>query len=169
MKKLPNNLGCRYLGFIMNRKKAVEVFDKAIRRSDEISGSYSAGCMNVAVAVYEISVEQFDHEPSVIALKRPFSLQSTADHFILAFGRFHVGEVRNIESFSDSESTLYVDTKGSFKNIRSILEILYDEEKMNDVGIFKENINRVKESPHYDEQIKNRFKNDIKTNIEEAD
>ena len=152
----------------MSRKKAVREFDEAIRKSDEISGSYSAGCMNVAVAVYEISVEEFNLDPSPIALKRPFSLQSTADHFILAFGRFHVGEIRNIQSFSDIEGTFYVDTKGSFKEIQNILEILYDEEEIEEVGIFKENISRVKESPYYDKQIKNRFKNDIKSNLEDV-
>lgn len=150
----------------MNRKKPVDKFDKAIRRSDEISGSYSAGCMNVAVAVYEISVEEFNLDPSPISIERPFSLQSTADHFVVAFGRFNVGDVRNIQSFSDSESTMYVDTKGSFRDIQDILEILYNEEEMKNVGIFRDNINEIKNSPHYDRQIKNSFKNDIMNKIE---
>lgn len=152
----------------MEKKKLTEKLDYSIRNSDSISGSYSAGCMNVAVAVHEICVEQFDYEPSVIALERPFSLQSTVDHFVLAFGRFHVGEVRDIDSFSDSEDTVYIDTKGSFKNLRSIFEILYDEEEMKEAGIFRYRIEKVKQSPHYDKDIKNRFKEDIEEKLQDS-
>lgn len=151
----------------MEIEKLTEKLDYSIRNSDSISGSYSSGCMNVAVAVHEICVEQFDYEPSVIALERPFSLQSTVDHFVLAFGKFYVGEVRDIDSFSDSENTVYVDTKGAFKNLRSILEILYDEE-IEEVGIFRYRIEEVKQSPHYDKSIKNKFKKDIEENLQDS-
>jgi len=148
----------------MDRKKLTEKLDYSIRNSHSISGDYSAGCMNVAVAVHEICVEQSGYEPSVIALERPFSLQSTIDHFVLAFGKFSVGEVRNIDYFSDSENTIYLDTKGSFKDIRSILQILYVKDEIEKVGIFRSSIEEVKQSPYYDKNVKNKFKEDIEQN-----
>lgn len=141
-----------------------ETLDRAVQKS-EISQTYASGCMNISVALFEVMTEECGTTPTLLLIERPSKIQSTVDHFVLANGWFSPGEWANIETYSDSQKTWYIDSKGVRNSIKPILEDLYGEnntETIRKAGIFKKNnIDRAKKHPQYDRAIKNDFKSNI--------